>query len=113
MSNDVSPTSSLNIAANVIAVLDSELRLKIILELSKQPHAVHELVSKLNKSQPLVSQHLRVLKRGGIVTCSRNGRQVSYQLAIPEILDLIRMAADIGNRSVDQEAECLSIGGQD
>lgn len=41
MSNDVSPTSSLNNAANVIAVLDSELHLKIVLELSKQPHVIH------------------------------------------------------------------------
>lgn len=106
------PASSLNNAANVIAVLDSELRLKIIFEMSKQPHALHQLASKLNESQPLVSQHLRTLKRDGIVTSSRNVRQVSYQLAMPEVLDAIRMATDIGSRAVDREAKSLSVGDQ-
>jgi DNA-binding transcriptional ArsR family regulator len=31
--------------------------------------------------QPLVSQHLRILKSAGVVTSERSGREVLYRLA--------------------------------
>lgn len=79
-------------AAAIIAALDSPLRLEIIYLLAQREHYVHELVSQVHKSQPLVSQHLRVLKRSGIVDSERTGREVTYRLARPKVLKLIRLA---------------------
>jgi DNA-binding transcriptional ArsR family regulator len=41
---------------------------------------VHELVGALGVTQPLISQHLRVLKSAGVVRGDRHGREVVYRL---------------------------------
>lgn len=81
--------------ADLVSVLDSPLRLQILLLLDGSPHVVHQLVDKLGKSQPLVSQHLRVLKKFDLVDSSRAGREVVYTLARPEVIDIIYELADI------------------
>lgn len=57
-------------AASVIAALDSPLRISIITRLAERDHYVHELVKATGKSQPLISQHLRVLKQAGLSALS-------------------------------------------
>src|SRR2546428_13076182 len=42
-------------------------------------HAVGELVRKLRIPQPAVSKHLGVLRRGGIFSARRKGRDALYQ----------------------------------
>lgn len=83
-------------AAVVIGALDSEQRLQIVLRLAERDHVVHELVAALGKSQPLISQHLRVLKRAGLVTSTRAGREVAYHLCVPETADIITLAERVG-----------------
>lgn len=73
----------------IIAALDSPLRLRIIELLADEEHPVHELVAKLGQSQPLVSQHLRVLKMAGLINGHRTGRKVTYSLVDHEILEII------------------------
>ena len=80
-------------AATVISALDSPLRIDIIQRLAERDHYVHELVAATGKSQPLISQHLRVLKRANIVDSERLGREVRYSLAAPKVLPLIADAA--------------------
>lgn len=92
-------------AARVIGALDSEQRLQIILRLAKRDHVVHELVDYLGKSQPLVSQHLRVLKRSGLVSSTRLGREVVYHLNIAKTSHLIEMAAEIGAEAAQYHDE--------
>lgn len=75
--------------AALVKVLDSKTRLQILLLLDDAERVVHELVTELEKSQPLISQHLRVLRRAGLVSSSRNGREVLYALARPEVIDVI------------------------
>lgn len=94
--------ASLDKAATIIAALDSPLRLQILLRLHDRAHVVHELVSHLGKSQPLISQHLRVLKRAGIVDSQRSGREVSYRLVTPDTIDVIDLAARLGEKTDQQ-----------
>lgn len=79
----------LELVAELLGALDSHLRLRILLLLHDGDHVVHELVTKLDKSQPLISQHLRVLKSVGLVDSRRAGREVIYSLAQPAIIDII------------------------
>ena len=58
---------------------------------------VHQLVDALGVTQPLVSQHLRVLKQAGIVDSERSGREVTYSLIAPQVLDLLADAARIAS----------------
>ncbi|MHA2789485.1 ArsR/SmtB family transcription factor [Corynebacterium sp. S7] len=91
-------------ATRVISALDSPLRMKILALLNERSHVVHELVSALEKSQPLVSQHLRVLKKAGLVNADRMGREVVYSLAAPDAIDLILEAAAIA-RKLDSDQD--------
>lgn len=89
----------------IIGALDSRLRVQIIWRLSKREHFVHELVDGLGKSQPLISQHLRVLKHSGIVDSERRGREVVYRLVLPEAAGLIDAAIQLGIHAREQQAE--------
>lgn len=86
-------------AASILSALDSEQRLQIVRRLADRDHVVHELVSLIGKSQPLISQHLRVLKRSGLVTATRSGREVIYHLAVPEAADIITLADEVGRKA--------------
>lgn len=73
--------------------MGSPIRVGIVVLLTGQDHSVNELVDALSVSQPLVSQHLRVLRSGGIVAGERRGREMIYSLTDPEVSDLVRRAA--------------------
>ncbi len=73
-------------AADLLKALGSPVRLATIVELSEGPHCVHELQTSLGASgrsisQPLLSQHLKVLREAGLVTTTRRGTEITYQLA--------------------------------
>ena len=52
-------------AGELLKVLAAPARLAIVAELAEQPRFVHELVERLEMSQPLVSHHLRILRGAG------------------------------------------------
>lgn len=82
--------ADLDRAAQLVKVLDSKTRLNLLLLLGTGDRVVHELVSELDKSQPLISQHLRVLRKAGLVSAKRTGREVTYSLAQPGVLAIIQ-----------------------
>lgn len=50
------------------------------MELTHGPLFVKELVARLGVSQPLVSQHLRILRSAGVVRAERRGGGSEYSL---------------------------------
>jgi DNA-binding transcriptional ArsR family regulator len=89
---------SLQAAAELLKALASPVRLGIVRELAMRGMPVHELVAALGVSQPLISQHLRVLRASRIVTARRQAREVEYSLADDHVahivLDAIRHAGE-------------------
>lgn len=77
-------------AAQLAKSLADENRLRILECLGNEKQSVSALVEKLDLSQPLVSHHLRELKRTCLVQVERKGPFVYYQLANPKILDLVK-----------------------
>jgi ArsR family transcriptional regulator, zinc-responsive transcriptional repressor len=73
--------SELESAASLLKAFGNPLRLAILLELSDGERCVHELVSSLDAAQPLVSQHLRVLKSAGVLVGRRRGKEIAYSIA--------------------------------
>lgn len=55
-------------------------RYRIVEALFRGPKTVNELVKATGFSQPLVSQHLKILKSCELVTDERNGQEVLYAL---------------------------------
>lgn len=54
------------------------------------PKTVGELAKKTKMSQPLVSQHLRVLKETGFVHDERSGQEVYYRLNTEHTIKLVQ-----------------------
>ena len=60
------PTADvLETAGDLLRALAAPVRIAIVLQLLSSPRCVHELVDALSLPQPLVSQHLRILKAAG------------------------------------------------
>lgn len=70
--------------------LSDENRLKILFCVSRGKKAVGRIVEELNLSQPLVSHHLKELKRSLLVKIERSGPFIYYELSNPAILAAIR-----------------------
>ena len=51
---------------------------------------VGRLAEEMGVSQPNVSQHLAVLRAAGIVEAERDGREVRYRLADPDVIGRLR-----------------------
>ena len=79
--------SSLALLAKSLA---DENRLRILLSLGGEKKAVGSIAQELNLSQPLVSHHLKELKRTLLVAIERSGPFIYYRLADPAILEVVR-----------------------
>ena len=72
-------------------------RLAIVLELTRGPKCVHELVDVLGISQSLASQHLRVLRSAGLVSGAHRGKETSYRLTDDHVAHIARDAVTHGS----------------
>lgn len=72
--------ATLTAAGDLLRALAAPVRISIVLQLRESDRCVHELVDALGVAQPLISQHLRVLKSAGVVHGERHGREVVYRL---------------------------------
>src|SRR4051812_44541674 len=93
------PKTALTSMADAFRALSSPLRLSVLLWLLDGPTRVTDLSAALNAPQPLVSQHLTILRGSGLVRAQRSGKSVIYALnddsPIPEMLAaLVRRYAD-------------------
>lgn len=82
-------------ASVLLSAISSPLRMQLIFLLADANRTVGEMVQAVAKSQPLVSQNLKILKETGVVTCTRQGRAMIYHLNKTSVLDLIALAHKI------------------
>ncbi len=69
-------------------------RYRIVEVLFSGPKTVGELAEKTKQSQPLVSQHLRVLKETGLVQDERRGQEVLYTLNTEHTIRLLKRLSE-------------------
>ena len=94
-------------AAELFKVLGSSSRLWLLRLLAGEPSTVSALVAATGMTQPLVSQHLRVLRQAGIVDVTREGREAVYRLAdfhIAHVIDdaITHVLEEHGHRDDEQ-----------
>ena len=73
-------TPALHDLARSFYALKDVVRLEMLSVLAQRECTVNELAETLDKSQPLMSWHLRRLKAAGIVKIRRSGREVYCSL---------------------------------
>ena len=74
--------------------IGSPPRYRIVEALFSGPKTVGELAEKTKQSQPLVSQHLRVLKETGLVRDERQGQEVFYTLNAEHTIRLLKRLSE-------------------
>jgi DNA-binding transcriptional ArsR family regulator len=70
---------SLRHAADVLQALGHPIRLQILETLRRGPATVGIIVEQLALDQPVVSRHLAILRRAGVVTAAPDGRERIYR----------------------------------
>jgi DNA-binding transcriptional ArsR family regulator len=82
------------IKANLFKALAHPARIRVleILSTSQEPTPVSEILAGTEIEASLLSQHLAVLKRHGVVRAERVGNAVNYQLAHPGVAQLLLIA---------------------
>lgn len=76
-------------AGDLLRALAAPVRIAIVLQLLESARCVHDLVDALGVTQPLISQHLRVLKAAGVVHGDRQGREVVYSLVDDHLAHIV------------------------
>lgn len=77
-------------AGELLKALSAPVRVAIVTHLhSNGPLCVHELVDIVQVAQPLVSQHLRILRSASIVEGRRRGREVVYALVDEHVAHIV------------------------
>jgi len=82
------------IKANLFKALSHPARIRVleILSANSGPTGVGEILADTGIEPTLLSQHLAVLKRHGVVRAERVGNAVNYELAHPAVSDLLVIA---------------------
>jgi ArsR family transcriptional regulator len=95
--------------ADVLKVLASARRIEILHELAEGPRDVGSLARALRISQPNLSQHLSVMRTAGIVEAERDGREVHYRLADPDVIVACAVMRGVLQRRLDRLAELTAL----
>ncbi|WP_349370737.1 metalloregulator ArsR/SmtB family transcription factor [Salinarimonas sp.] len=76
-------------ASEFLKALSHETRLIILCVLIEGEKSVTELEEMLNMRQPAVSQQLARLRADDLVASRRDGKNIYYSLARPEVIEVI------------------------
>jgi ArsR family transcriptional regulator, zinc-responsive transcriptional repressor len=84
----------LNRAVELFKALAAPVRLAAVVELGAGPRCVHEIADALaatgrEVSQPLLSQHLKVLRDVGLVSTTRQATEVTYELIDDHVAHIV------------------------
>ncbi len=82
--------SNLEDTALLLRTLGHPVRLRIAAGLVDRCACVREIWECLEMPQAVVSQHLKVMREGGILEARRDGARVCYSLKSPALADLVR-----------------------
>jgi len=88
--------------ADFFRALGNPLRIRILEELGGEARSVNDLQRALDVPQPVVSQHLAILRAHHLVAAEKRGTSAMYAIRDPLVLDLLALAKRIfQNRLAD------------
>lgn len=81
--------------SNLLALIGKPARIQILMVIRAEEACVCHIEMVLGLRQASISQHLMVLRKAGLVSTHRDGRNVFYRLEKPELIGLLEHAAGI------------------
>ena len=92
---------SINESALLLRALAHKLRISIINFIDiNQPVQVYRIHSELGLEQSITSQHLKILRESGIVTTTRKGKQIFYEVNQKKLTHASVLVADFDKRTL-------------
>jgi DNA-binding transcriptional ArsR family regulator len=93
MNISITQLQKLQPLADLFQLIGQPVRIQILLAIGESEACVCHLEAVTGQRQAVISQHLMLLRKAGLVTPNRAGRNIYYRLKNPILLDLIRAAA--------------------
>lgn len=84
------PDAVFDMASELFKLLSAPMRLKILSCLRDGEQNVSYLLSKIDTTQPNMSQHLNTLYRAGVLARRREGIQILYRISDDRVAALCR-----------------------
>ena len=81
----------------VFKALGNSTRLKILDSVKNKPRCICEIIPIAGKSQPNVSQHLKVLKNAGLISEKRDKTNIFIESSNKKIFEIIKMVRRMKN----------------
>jgi ArsR family transcriptional regulator len=94
--------------ADFFRMLGHPVRIRVLELLQDGPTPVRDLLAATRTEASGLSQQLAVLRRSGIVTATRDGSTVIYELAGGDVADLLRAARRILTEVLSGQNELLA-----
>lgn len=85
------PDHVFDMAAELFRVMSAPMRLKIISCLRDGEKNVSYLLSRIDTTQPNMSQHLNTLYQAGVLGKRREGAQIHYRIVDERVAELCRV----------------------
>ncbi|MGV9894703.1 ArsR/SmtB family transcription factor [Streptomyces tendae] len=93
--------------ADFFRMLGHPVRIRVLELLQSGPRPVRELLAEIEIEPSNLSQQLAVLRRSGIVTATRTGSTVVYELAGGEVAELLATARRILSELLTDQGRLL------
>ncbi len=95
--------------AGILKALAHPTRLFIVEELAREgPRCVCELTEMVGADMSTVSRHLALLKKEGLVSATKQGPMIFYQLRLPWMVDLFECLDSVLAESIGDRLKLLS-----
>jgi DNA-binding transcriptional ArsR family regulator len=87
--------------SKLLSLIGQPARIQILLIIGTQEACVCHLEAVLGMRQASISQHLMVLRKAGLVSPQRNGRNIFYHLTHPEVIAILQQSAQLSGVNPD------------
>lgn len=94
--------------AKLFQLIGQPTRIQILLAIGDSETCVCHLEAVTGLRQAVISQHLMLLRKAGLVTPNRAGRNIYYSLTKPETVRMIQAAAVMLAIPADALARCTA-----
>jgi rhodanese-related sulfurtransferase/DNA-binding transcriptional ArsR family regulator len=94
--------------AEVAKALGHAHRLEILELLAQGERSVEAVAERAGLSIANASQHLRLMRRAGLLTSRRDGKHILYRLSDPAVLDLVAALHRVAERNLAEVREVVS-----
>jgi DNA-binding transcriptional ArsR family regulator len=87
--------------SKLFSLIGEPARIQILLVIADQAACVCHLEAVTGIRQASISQHLMVLRKAGLVSTNRAGRNIYYRLERPEVMAVLQSAAQLSGLDPD------------